>query len=110
MRGEAPGTGMESRIKNRLASQPDAAALHFALGNNYAAGARWAEAQQAYFDAHRLDAQNPDYAYNLAISLDHLNQDRQALIYYERALTLGSLRASQFKPNEVRDRVQELQN
>ena len=41
------------------------------LGNLYADQSQWAPAQQAYFQAHHLEPDNPDYAYNLAVGLDH---------------------------------------
>src|SRR5690606_26018301 len=66
----------ESTIKLMLREQPDMAFLHFALGNNYAAQSRWPEAQQAFFEAWRLQSDNPDYAYNLAVSLDQIGQAR----------------------------------
>jgi tetratricopeptide (TPR) repeat protein len=109
VRGHAPGVPLESRLKGQLAAEPSSAQLQFALGNEYASQSRWADAQQAYFDAYRLDSQNPDYAYNLAISLDQLNQVKQARGYYQRALQLASGRAAHFNPIDVTARVQELQ-
>ena len=69
LRGGADPVQDESRIKLLLRQEPDAAHLYFALATLYVAQDRWAEAQQAYFDAFRRDAANPDYAFNLAISL-----------------------------------------
>ncbi len=85
----------ESRLKTLLATEPDSAVLNFALGNQYAQQARWAEAQQAYFKAVVAEPDNPDYAYNLAVSLEHLRQAGPALDYYRRALALD--RGSQRK-------------
>ena len=45
----------ESRLKTLLNEQPDSSSLHFALGNYYAEQARWGEAQQAYFNAYKVD-------------------------------------------------------
>ena len=68
----------ESELKNLLAEQPQSAQLHFALANLYAGQVRWPLAQQAYFEAQRLAPQHPDYAFNLAVSLEHLgNPDRR---------------------------------
>lgn len=109
VRGASPGVPLEPRIKSQLAAEPTSAPLNFALGNEFAVQGRWAEAQQAYFDAHRLDSQNPDYAYNLAVSLDQLNQVKQALFYYQRAEQLLGKRSAQFSASTVRARIQELQ-
>jgi len=62
----------ESRLKTLLASHPESAPLNFALGNLYSRQNRWSEAQQVYFNAVAADADNPDYLFNLAVSLDHL--------------------------------------
>ena len=63
--------------------------LHFTLGNQLAQQGRWAEAQQEYFKAFAAEPDNADFAYNLAVSLDHLRQPRLALEYYRRALALA---------------------
>jgi tetratricopeptide (TPR) repeat protein len=76
----------ESRIKNMLAQQPDAANLYAALGNLYVGQSQWASAQEAYFNASRLAPNNADYVFNLAISLDQMGKTRLALMQYERAL------------------------
>jgi tetratricopeptide (TPR) repeat protein len=99
---------METRLKNLLAADPDANALHFALGNQYARQERWAEAQQAYFKAYTADPENPDFAYNLAVSLDRLHKPRIASEYYQRALALAERRGASFERAAVEKRVQEL--
>jgi Tfp pilus assembly protein PilF len=108
LRGPRDAVQSESKLKNLLAQQPDAAFVHFALGNQYAAQARWADAHAAYFKAHSSDPDNPDYAFNLAVSLDQLHQPRAALEYYRRALTLSSHRAVGFNQAQVEARIREL--
>jgi tetratricopeptide (TPR) repeat protein len=98
----------ESTLKNMLVEKPDSAQLHFTLGNLYAARQEWSKAQSAYFDAHRLDPQNPDYAYNLAVSLDHLQQQSAAARYYETALTLAGQWKAGFDTAQVGSRLLEL--
>jgi len=98
----------ESRLKSLLAAEPESAVLNFALGNQYAQQARWAEAQQAYFKAMSADPENPDYAYNLAVSLEHLRQVSPALEYYRRALVLTQSRSASFDRAAVQARVQQL--
>ena len=39
--------------------------------------------------AFAAEPSNPDFAYNLAVSLDHLRQPKQALEYYTRAVALA---------------------
>lgn len=98
----------EIRLKGILASNPDAAPVHFALGNLYAQQGRWQDAQQAYFQAYSAAPTNPDYAYNLAIGLDRLNQGKLAQTYYQRALTLAQDTAAAFDRAALRKRLQEL--
>jgi Tfp pilus assembly protein PilF len=95
----------ESQIKLLLREEPDAAHLHFTLGNMYAAQRRWGEAQSAYFSAHRLQSDNPDYAYNLAVSLDQLGKSAAATDYYRRALELAAVNGAAFDRPSVRDRL-----
>lgn len=90
IQGELAAVGSESRVKTLLRQQPRVAYLHALLGSLYAGRRQWADAQQAYFNAYRLDSGNAGYAFNLAISLDHLGQWRMALDYYQRAQTLLS--------------------
>ncbi len=80
--------GTESRIKNLLAQQPEAANLHASLGNLYAEQSQWPSAQEAYFNASRFAPNNADYAFNLAISLDQMGKSNLALRQYQRALEL----------------------
>lgn len=79
----------ESRLKNMLAKRPDDANLHVALGNLYAEQDQWPAAQQAYFEAYRLNA-SADNAFNLAVSLDQMGKPKLALPYYQRALEQAS--------------------
>jgi tetratricopeptide (TPR) repeat protein len=108
LRGQLDPVASESRLKSLIASQPEAALLHFSLGNQYAQQSRWTEAQAAYFKAYSVDPENADYAFNLAVSLDQLHQGKLALEFYQRALALTDKRAASFNPAHARLRVQEL--
>ena len=108
-RGQADADFSESRLKTALASQPDSPALLFALGNLYTRQGRWSEAQQVYFRAYATEPDNPDFIFNLAVSLDHLRQSKLAGQYYQMALTAGETRAVSFDRNQARSRILELQ-
>ncbi|RTL54990.1 MAG: tetratricopeptide repeat protein [Rhodocyclaceae bacterium] len=99
----------ESRLKLALAEQPDAAHLHFALGNLYARQNRWADAQQAYFRAMSGDPENPDYLFNLAVSLDRLHQTKLAAGYYTQAVAAAQKHPAGFDPVQVNERIKKLQ-
>lgn len=109
LRGQIDPGLSESRLKTLLASQPESAALNFALGNLYARQNRWNDAQQAWFRAHTADPGNADYLYNLAVSLDHLRQKRLAVQYYQSALDAAGTHDAVFDKNQVRSRIQDLQ-
>ena len=108
LRGQTDPMASESRLKNLLASQPEAGVLNFALGNQYAARNQWSEAQQAYFKAYVTEPNNADYAFNLAVALDHLRQPKVAVDYYQKALALSAIRAGAFNRMQVEDRLHEL--
>lgn len=101
-------TQVESRLKKALIQFPNASGIHFVLGNVYAQQSRWAEAQQMYFRAFSSSPTNPDYAFNLAVSLDRLNQVKLAREYYQRALALTQTSTGNFSKLDVRKRVQAL--
>ena len=103
--GRVDPLSAESRVKTLLAGDPGAHVLHFTLGNQLAQQARWAEAQQEYFKAFAADPDNADFAYNLAVSLDHLRQPKLALEYYQRALALAEKRGGSFSVAAARERV-----
>lgn len=103
--GRADPVAAESHLKQLIAREPSAY-LYFLLGNLYADQSLWAPAQQAYFQAHHLEPDNPDYAYNLAVALEHIGQPRLALGFYRRAVELAAARAHvNFDPARARDRV-----
>jgi tetratricopeptide (TPR) repeat protein len=106
---QADPVASESRLKNLLTSQPESPQLYFALGNQYALQSRWSEAQQAYFRALAADPENPDYAFNLAVSLDHLHQKVQAVEFYRRSLALGERRPATFDRALAAARARDLQ-
>lgn len=108
--GQADPVSSESRIRNLIALQPDAAHLHAALGSLYAEHNQWPQAQQAYFEAHRLDAANPEHAFNLAVSLDQLGKSALALQYYRQTLSLlGNQSAAAIDRAALESRITQLQ-
>lgn len=106
--GRADPAAAESRLKQLIARDPSAY-LYFTLGNLYADQSQWAAAQQAYFQAHGLEPANPDYAYNLAVGLEHVSQPKLALDFYRRAVQLAAVKGrSNFNPAQVQERIGKL--
>ena len=107
---EATGEGPVIRVEPAAAEQlPGAAAQRafsrFAQGAEQAAQARWPQARQAFFEAHRLAPAHPGYALNLAISLDRLGRSEQALHYYHLALDLAERHGADFDAAPVAQRI-----
>lgn len=103
--GAADPLATESQIKLLIAREPSAL-LYFALGTLYADQGQWPSAQQAYFQAYQLQPDNPDYAFNLAVGLEHMGQAKAALDYYRKALDLSFRRGrANFDQNLVIQRV-----
>ncbi|MFZ6758770.1 tetratricopeptide repeat protein [Undibacterium sp. Ji50W] len=100
----------ESRLKKALSQNPQSGAILFALGNLYANQSRWSDAQQTFFRAYVSTPNSADYAFNLAISLDRLNQVKLAIEYYQRALKLVENSAGNFNRNDVKQRIKDLEN
>ncbi len=98
----------ESKLKYSLAQTPDSTALFYALGNLYVSQSRWSEAQEAYFNALRLDPANARFAFSLATSLDHLGQARVAAQYYRQALQFDTNGNSGFDRAQTQKRLDQL--
>jgi tetratricopeptide (TPR) repeat protein len=79
----------EAQLKALAATNPTGP-VYFVLGNRYAGQARWADAQAAWFEAVRLSPEDADYAFNLAVALEHIGQAREAARYYARARELAA--------------------
>ena len=100
----------ESRLKGVLAASPENGAALFALGNLYAQQARWPEAQLVYFRAVGSEPANAGYAFNLAVSLDKLNQKKLALDYYKRALQLAAKGGATVNQATTEERIWQLEH
>ena len=106
----------ERQLRSLINEYPGVAPLAFALGNFYASQSRWIDAQRHYFNALSLAKTDsasgtqisPDYAFNLAVSLDRLNQQGPAAKYYSEALNLASQYPANFDLEIARARINKL--
>ncbi|MCP4765363.1 MAG: tetratricopeptide repeat protein [Gammaproteobacteria bacterium] len=101
----SPGE-IETQLKLMIRDEPDSPYLNFALANAYGAQERWQEAQAYYFKALQNNPQDPNYAYNLAVSLEHISQPGSAIAYYRRALENFENGPATFSRNVVDQRLQ----
>ncbi|MBC7780612.1 MAG: tetratricopeptide repeat protein [Proteobacteria bacterium] len=103
--GRADPLAAESQLKQLIVREPSPF-LYFTLGNLYADQNRWALAQQAFFQAHHLQPENADYAFNLAIGLERIAQPRLAATYLRTAVKLADSGArASFDLGAARKRV-----
>ncbi|MDJ0778491.1 MAG: tetratricopeptide repeat protein [Gammaproteobacteria bacterium] len=98
----------ESRLKLMIREEPESPYLNFALGNAYGAQNRWQEAQGFYFTALQNNPDDPNYAYNLAVSLEHIKQPQAAMNYYRRALANMGNGLATFSRDVVNQRLEVL--
>ena len=108
LRKDPSAVSDESSVKLMLQRDTNSPQLRFVLGNVFARQERWSEAQQSYFEAFKRDRTNPDFAYNLAVSLDNLGQQRVALEYYRKAMDLAAKRTARFVAADAQARIQVL--
>jgi tetratricopeptide (TPR) repeat protein len=99
-----------SELKLLIDNYPTNAQLRFSLANQYAELRQWKEAQLAYFEALRLAPEQPDYAYNLAVSLDQMGLAKQALDYYLRAQALALDHPSVGDSQQLKTRIRQLRD
>ena len=95
----------ESKLRELLARSPQEADLNHSLALVLSAERRWSEAQQLFFKAHTLAPQEPQFAYNLAVTLDQLRRPALAAQYYETALRLAQGKAASFDEARARTRL-----
>ncbi len=108
--GRADPQAAETRIKQLIGREPSTAFLQFALGIAYIDQKRWPDAQQAFFQAHQLQPDNPDYAYNLAVALEHIGQPKAALDFYRRAVQLATAKGrADFSVTAAEERIGKLE-
>jgi len=86
--GSSDPVASETRLREMISREPSGQ-LYFTLGNLHATQSQWAQAQRAYFQAFQTEPGNPDYAFNLAVSLDRLGQPKPALQFYRKAVELS---------------------
>jgi tetratricopeptide (TPR) repeat protein len=100
--------GAQKTDLTNLAEQfPDSPAINYLLGNAHAAEQQWLHAQESYFKAYSKAPQNAQYAFNLAVSLDHLGKTTAARQFYEKALTLPN--AQVLNTEAITQRLQQLE-
>lgn len=99
------GESWKKELNRIIGKHPKSAVLHYALGNLYARENDWTRAQSAFFEAHLLDRQNPDYLINLAISLDHLGEYALASEYYTNALVFAESGRANFDTAAIKARL-----
>ncbi|QDQ26510.1 tetratricopeptide repeat protein [Chitinimonas arctica] len=102
--GDGDADQAEGRLKRLLENRPNAETAT-ALASLMARQGRWREAQGYYFQAHAAAPGEADYAYNLAVALDALGEQRLAADFYGKALLLATGKTAGFDSGVVRKRL-----
>jgi Flp pilus assembly protein TadD len=92
-------------LANNAGQSASQAAAFALLAAEHAAAKRWNEAQQAFFNALTADPGNPDYAYNLAVTLEHMRQPRLAYDFYRQALEFAKSKRPGFDLPRAQSRL-----
>lgn len=110
-----PGYSADDLIRefSRLQqNSPDNHLLAFELGRAFATQSRWTEAARSFNRALELAGSStannqvlPDYAFNLAVSLDRRGERMQAIRYYNEALDRAGSSQTGFDQDVVKQRV-----
>lgn len=109
LRNNQTATDADERyLLNMLQNSPDDTHLNFALGNIYAQQNKWKLAQQSYFNAWQHDNENADYVFNLAVSMDQLGKQKQAIDLYRDCLRKAGNKQVSFARETVQKRITEL--
>ena len=106
--GRSDPLSAETKLKQLISREPTGF-LYFTLGNLYSEQNMWSQAQQVYFQAFHLEPNRADYAYNLAVALEHIGQQKFALSFYRRAIQLAEANSrSSFDLSRARARISQL--
>lgn len=100
---------LESEVKILLSDHPSDAHLHFLLGSLYSSTGNWNGARESFYRAVDLDKFNPDYVYNLAVSMDHTASYREALSYYKQAKAISLVASPTFSLESLNARINALE-
>ena len=95
----------ETRFKQLLDRTEYPASVHYTLGVIYFEQRRFGEAERAFSRASSLSPTQPDYAYNLALTLDQLGRSRDAARQYVVALNLANQTSAVFSRDLARARL-----
>jgi len=109
LRSEEGATGSdENYLLSMIENNSEAPHLNFSLANIYAQQNKWSSAQQYYFKAWQGDNDNADYIFNLAVSLDQLDKNQQAIRFYKDSLLKAKDKQVRFSREAAQKRINEL--
>ena len=99
----------ETQIKQTIAQDPNNPSAYFNLGNYYLEREKWNLALRAFNQANKLAPGSPDIVYNIAISLDNLDNIKPAINTYKKAVQLSTATTASFNTNAVIDYIKQLE-
>lgn len=107
--GKAARQAAMAELQALQQRQPRLGYLYYALGHVHAADGQWSLARAEFQHALALEPLEPDYLYNLAVSLDQLQQHQPALQFYRLAQAAARERGASFDQAQLDARLAALQ-
>ena len=98
------------RLPAQTESPQTLAADFFQKGVRHSLKKEWRQAADAFFKALHFYPDSPEYAFNLALSLEHLGQKPKAIFYYEKALQNAKNRPANFDKQMLTHHLESLKN
>jgi tetratricopeptide (TPR) repeat protein len=98
-----------SRVNILIKQFPNSSHLYFLQGSLHAIAQQWHAAQTSFFNAWSRQPKRSDYAYNLAIALDHIQQYKEALRFYKQSLSSDMESPILLNGNDIQQRIQQLE-
>ena len=98
------------RLPAKAESPQTLAADFFQKGVRHSLNKEWRAAADAFFKALHFYPDSPESAFNLALSLEHLGDKRQAIFYYEKALQNARNRPANFDKQMLTRHLEILKN
>ncbi len=101
---------LETKLKAIIDASPQPSAMLLStLGSLYIKMKAWPQAQALFFEAWRESPKDPNIVYNLAITLEYMQQYREALRFYHMAIQNSQNSRPLFDTQRLSLRIVELE-
>ena len=99
---------LKEQLNQILIQNPKASHLYFIQGTLFSRQQNWVDAQNSFFTAWQYSPDKAVYAFNLAVSLEQLDQPKAALTFYKKAFELNDQSKRFIDSNVLSNRIEQL--